>query len=79
MGNWACIEKGRRIRRQESDGGAGERKERKNKIGGGRTTSRTNCRRELSGEEAQDRTKWRRLIRHIDSTSKWERMRKKKK
>ena len=28
---WACIEKGRRIRRQESDGdgGAGEKKERK--------------------------------------------------
>ncbi len=35
--------------------------------------------RELSGEEAQHRVQWRRLIRHIDPTQKWERMRKKKK
>ena len=32
---------------------------------------------ELSREEAQDRVKWRRLIRNIDPTYKWERMRKK--
>ena len=32
---WACIEKRRRIRRQESDGdgGAGKKKERKTKVG----------------------------------------------
>ena len=35
--------------------------------------------RELSGEEAQDRVQWRRLIRNIDATLKRERMRKKKK
>ena len=35
--------------------------------------------RELSREDAQDRTKWRRLIRHIDPTIKWEKMRKRKK
>ena len=34
--------------------------------------------RELSGEDAQDRAKWRRLIRHIDPTYKWEKMRKMK-
>ena len=36
--------------------------------GGGWITSRTTCRRELSGEEAQDRVHWRRLIRIIDPT-----------
>ena len=34
--------------------------------------------RELSGEDPQYRAKWRRLIRHIDPTEKWEKMRKKK-
>ena len=29
-------------------------------------TSRTTCRRELSGEDVQDRAKWRRFIRNID-------------
>ena len=35
--------------------------------------------RELSGEGAKDRVQWRGLIRNIDPTIKWERMRKKKK
>ena len=35
--------------------------------------------RELAGEDAQDRAKWRRLIRHIDPTYKWEKMKMKKK
>ena len=45
---WACIEKRRRIRRQESDGdgGAGEKKERNDRSGGGWITSGTTCRRE---------------------------------
>ena len=34
--------------------------------------------RKLSGEDAQDRAKWRRLTRHIDPTSKCGKMRKKK-
>ena len=32
----------------------------------------------LSEEDAQDRPRWRRLIRHIDPTYKWEKMKKKK-
>ena len=36
--------------------------------GGGWTTSGTICRGELSGEDAQDRAKWRHLIRNIDPT-----------
>ena len=64
---WACIEKRRRIRREESDGdgGAGEKKVRKTKAG-----CLYNINNDLSerGDEAQDRTKWRRLIRDIDPT-----------
>ena len=32
----------------------------------------------LSGEDAQDRPRWRRLTRHIDPTRKWGKMKKKK-
>ena len=76
---WASIEKTRRIHSQESngDGGAGKKKE-VDEGGGDWITSRTTCRRELSGEEAQDRVQWRCLIRIIDPTSKWEKRRKKK-
>ena len=60
----ACTEKRRRIRRQESDGdgGAEEKKERK--------TIADSTRNDLSEsrEDTQDRTNWRRLIRHIDPT-----------
>ena len=34
--------------------------------------------RELSREDTQDRAKWRRLIRHIDPTKKWEKIRKRR-
>ena len=76
----ACIEKRRKIRRQrvmgmEVLGKKGE----EDRSGDGWITSRTTCRRELSGEEAQDRVQWRCLIINIDQTYKWERMRKKKK
>ena len=62
---WTCIEKRRRIRREESDGhgGAGEKKERKIKAGCLYNISNDLSERELSGEDAQGRTKWRRLIR----------------
>ena len=67
---WACIEKRRRIRREESDGdgGAGEKKERKTKAGCLYNINNDLSERELSGEDAQDRAKWRRLIRDIDPT-----------
>ena len=66
----ACIEKRRRIRRQESDGDGGA---------GGKRSGRPNLRwldnirndlseRELSGEETQYWVEWRRLIRNIDPT-----------
>ena len=56
----AYIEKRRRICGQEIEG-------EEDRSGGG-LISGTTCRRELSGENAQDRVKWRRLIRHIDPT-----------
>ena len=67
---WACIEKRRRITREESDGdgGAGEKKERKTKPGCLYNINNDLSERELSGEDARDRTKWRRLIRDIDPT-----------
>ena len=67
---WACIAKRRRIRRQESDGdgGAGGKEGEEDESGGGWIASGTTCRRELSMEDAQDRAKWRCLIRHIDPT-----------
>ena len=63
-------QKRRRIRREESDGdgGAGENKERKTKAGCLYNINNDLFQRELSGEDAQDRTKWRRLIRDIDPT-----------
>ena len=53
---WARIEKRRRIRRQESDGGAGEKKERKTKamVVGQWITSMTNCRRENCQERKRN-------------------------
>ena len=64
---WACIEKKRRMCGQKSDGDGGAGKRR------GRPKRRwlDNIRNdlseiELSGEEAQDPVKWRRLIRNID-------------
>ena len=60
-----CIEKRRRIRRQESDEGAGEKKERETKAEGDNIKNDLS-ERELPGEEAQDRVQWRRLIRIID-------------
>ena len=67
---WACIEKRRRIRREESDGdgGAGKKKESKTKLGCLYNINNDLSERELSGEDAQDRTKWRCLIRDIDPT-----------
>ena len=61
---WACIEKRRRIRRQESDGDgyAGKKKERKTKTEVvGQHQERLVGEILLSGEEAQDRAKWMRL------------------
>ena len=56
---WACIEKRRQIRRQESDGdgGAGEKKERKTEVVvvGSRTTCRReNCPRRKSKTELNE-------------------------
>ena len=70
VGLWACIENRRRIRREESDGdgGAGGKKERKTKAGCLYNTNNDLSDREVSGEDAQDRTKWRRLIRDVDPT-----------
>ena len=69
---WACIEKRRRIRRQESDGdgGAGEKKEAKTKseMVGLDNIKTDVSERELLEEEAQDRVQWRRFIRNIDPT-----------
>ena len=68
---WARIGKIRLIRRQESDGdgGVGKKKERKFQSGGRLDSIRNDLsERELSGEDAQDRVKWRSLIRHIYST-----------
>ena len=68
---WACFEKRRRIRREESDGdgGAGEKKERKTKAEVVVDSIRNDLsERGLSEEDAQDRPRWRRLIRHIDPT-----------
>ena len=58
---WACTEKRRRIRRQESDGdgGAGEKKERKTKeevVGDLDNIKNDMSERELSGEDAQDKS-----------------------
>ena len=66
---WACIEKRRSIRGQESDGdgGAWEKKERKTEAWLDNIKNDLS-ERELSGEEAQDRVQWRRLIRNIDPT-----------
>ena len=62
---WACIEKRRRIRRQDSDddGGDGENKERKTKARWLDSIRNDLSERELAGEDSQDRAKWRRLIR----------------
>ena len=65
---WACTEKRRRIRRQESDGdgGAGEKNERTTGTEVlGQHQERLVRKRIVS---AQDQVKWRRLIRNIDST-----------
>ena len=56
---WACIEKRRRICRQESDGdggAVGEGEEDRSRDGW--MESGTTCQRELSGEEVQCRVKW---------------------
>ena len=47
---------------------AGEKKERKTKAGCLYKINNDMSERELSGDDAQDRTKWRRLIRDIDPT-----------
>ena len=62
---WVCA-----IRREESDGDgcAGEKKERKTKAGCLYKINNDMSERELSRDDAQDRTKWRRLIRDIDPT-----------
>ena len=62
---WVCA-----IRREESDGDgcAREKKERKTKAGCLYKINNDMSERELSGDDAQDRTKWRRLIRDIDPT-----------
>ena len=77
------ISKRRQIRWQKSDvdGGAGEKKERKTEADMVRLDNiKTDVsERELLGEEAQYRVQWRRLIRNIDPTYKWENMRKTKK
>ena len=69
-GLWACIQKGKIIRRQESDAdaGAGERKRGRPKRRWLDNIKNDLSERELSGEEAQHRAKWRRLISHIDPT-----------
>ena len=79
---WACIEKTRRIRREESDGdgGAGEKRRGRPKRRWSDNIRNDLSERELSGEEVRDQVKWRRLIiRNINHTKKWEKMRKKKK
>ena len=67
---WACIEKRRIIRRQDGDGdgGAGEKKARKTKARWLDNIKNDLSERELSGEEAQNRIQWMRLIRNIDPT-----------
>ena len=69
---WACFEKRRRIRREESDGdgGAGLKEGEEDQSGGGWIASGTTClsERGLSEEDAQDRPRRRRLTRHIDPT-----------
>ena len=67
---WACIAKRRRIRREESDGdgGAGEKKEIKTKAGCLYDINNDLSETELPEDDAQDRTKWRRLTRDIDPT-----------
>ena len=53
----------------DSDGGAGEENERKTEVevvGPMYNIRNDLSERELSGEDAQERSKWRRLIRHID-------------
>ena len=65
---WACIEKSKYICGQESDGdGDAGKKGEEYRNGGGWITSGTTCQseRELSGVEAQERVKWRRIIRSI--------------
>ena len=67
---WACIEKKRRICRQESDGdgGAGGKEGEEDRSGSGWITPGSNdmLERELSGEEAQ--YCWRLFIRYIETT-----------
>ena len=60
---WACIEKTNTYRQQsDGDGGADEKKERDSKAEVvGQHQKRLVGERELSGEDAQDRAKWRRL------------------
>ena len=60
---WACIEKRRRIRRQESDGdgGAGKRRRGRPKWRWLDSIRNDLSGRELSGEEAQYRVQWWRL------------------
>ena len=51
------------------DGGAGEKKERKRPKRRWLDSIRNDLsERKLSGEDVQDRAKWRRLTRHIDPT-----------
>ena len=65
------MEKRRRIRGQESDGDgrAGERMRGRPKRRCLDNIMNNLSERELSGEEAQDRAKWRRLIRNISHKS----------
>ena len=60
----ACIEKRRRIRRQESDGdgGAGKRRRGRPKRSWLDNIKKDLSETELSGEEVQSWVKWRRLI-----------------
>ena len=67
---WACFEKRRRIRREESigDGGAGEKMRGRPKRRWMDNIRNDLSERGLSEEDAQDRSRWRRLTRHIDPT-----------
>ena len=69
---WACIEKRRIIRRQDScgDGGAGERRIGRPKRRWLDNINKYLSERELPGEEAPERVQWRRIIRNIDHTCK---------
>ena len=67
------------MQKSDGDGGAGEKKEGKTEVEMAGQHQELVGERICSGEEAQDRVGWRRLIRIIDPTLKCETMRKKKK